>query len=266
MEQLVRAVAGVVGLLPVALLCCARGVTIVGSWTAFFPCFYVGLYLFLLAWSCSLPFIVRYTILGLLLWQVFERVVSVYPLHQVVVLFLVLLAVHAIIAHWKLSSEYTNTFKTLWLDWVFLVPLFPVFAFSDLLLKTELFYSVLGYFCGANFYGVSLIKSAEWTWTQHSRTPQGGTTTTQQWMTFIHQIKVTPLSWQRLHFQQLLLCLWCIGMLFGTEMLDVWQSVERWQLAFSVGAFSTICLYLGPIAAGAALSPSELEAVRDSTN
>jgi lipoprotein signal peptidase len=76
-------------------------------------------------------------------------------------------------------------------------------------------------------------------------------------MVFIHMVTVRKSVWRNLHIQQLMFCICIILHIFLMKMNEQWMLVDRWQIGFTMGVFSSFFVLFGPIAYGAALSPSK---------
>jgi len=239
--------------------------------------FFIGLFMFSVAWSCGIFGIIRQVILASLLGQMTLKifVTNEIELTQAGYFLLVALVTHFFTSFWKTGSEWTNTFKTLWLDWLILIPLFPIFSFTDLILKTDLFFPLMGYWIGSTFYSVGTLKASEFVWKwinsevylsqQESKESSSvDDEISSKYMIFIHHMSILKSTWNGIHFGELLTSSWFILFLFVNWMQQ--NGWERWQMAYTVGTFSSYLLYLGPIAAGSALSPKELAAVQDAIN
>jgi len=233
---------------------------------------------FSVSWSCGILGIVRHVILASLLGQITLKifVTKEIELIQAGSFLAIALVAHFFTSFWKVGSEWTNTFKTLWLDWLLLIPLFPIFSFTDLIMRTDLFFPLMGYWIGSTFYSVGTLKTSEFVWKwihsevyldQQETKPNSSTVGEEEsskYMIFIHHMSVLKSTWNEIHFGQLLTSSWLVLFLFVNWMQQ--NGWERWHMAYTVGVFSSYLLYLGPIAAGSALSPTELAAVRDAVN
>jgi len=231
--------------------------------TEFVITFFVLLSAFIISWSAGLVSILRYAVTAALLAKTI-LVGSTVNLFTIGILLGLGFLVHTFTSYLKTPSEWLNTFKGLWIDWLAIIPLFPIFGFTDLLLRTDLFYPLLGYWLGSTFYTLTTLKAAEFIW--HYALRNSSSSTKDEQLTFIHHLQVFRSTWNTLHVGQLLLCLWLLFFLFGASLESNWVLVDRWQIAFAFGCISSLLLYLGPIAAGSALSPEELRAVQDAVN
>jgi len=240
--------------------------------------FFIGFFVFSVSWSCGLFGITRHVILASLLGQFTFKILVTkeIQLFQAGIFLVVAIVTNFFTSNWKTSSEWANTFKTLWVDWLLLIPLFPIFSFTDLILRTDLFFPLMGYWTASTFYTVSTIKVCEFVWkfmySEIYATQQGGKATnsnhadplSSQYMIFIHHVSVLRSTWKQVHFGQLAMSVWLFSFLLVQWLQE--NEWERWQVAYSLGVFSTYFLYLGPISSGFALSPRELAAVQDAVN
>jgi hypothetical protein len=148
--------------------------------------------------------------------------------------------------------------KTILFDWFLIVPLFPITALLDLYLKSSLFFLVVGYFCG-NIVAIAFTKAAQFMWT---RSLDAGDAERQEWY-FINLLRISPNAWKQLHARQLLMCIWMVAMVFADICMRRQAELSGMHLSFAIGVFSSLTSYLGPVAAGAFLTDSELSHVLD---
>eukprot|EP01118_Nematostelium_gracile_P007311 TRINITY_DN2371_c0_g1_i2.p2 TRINITY_DN2371_c0_g1~~TRINITY_DN2371_c0_g1_i2.p2 ORF type:complete len:140 (-),score=32.58 TRINITY_DN2371_c0_g1_i2:701-1120(-) len=124
-------------------------------------------------------------------------------------------------AHW------INTAKGLWVDWFLVIPFFPIFAFIDLINRTDLFLPLLGYWLGSGFYVVGLLKLAEFVWkysfdeiystpveTVERITKKENESEFENHLTFVHQVTIKRDTMQRLSFGYLYISMWVFFGLF----------------------------------------------------
>jgi len=196
-------------------------------------------------------------------------------------------------------SHSIHVVKGIFFDWVVLIIFFPVTALSDLFLQTNLFLSVVSYFCGANFFAVTTVKLAEWMWKlDYANQLKRGATTT---ITSTPKAKPVPISheaptsrtisgaaiseptkdsvlffeskfsmpaslWERLHLEQLVMCFAVMCYLMSLRMVRHPELVDRWQISFFIASASTIMMYLGPIAARSTITQQQRDQMEDAVN
>jgi len=222
----------------------------------------VGLFCFVVSWSSGLFGVVRYTTILLLLAKLF-LISAKYELETQAATLVFVIITHLFTSYLKTPSEWINTFKTLWIDWIILIPFFPIFSFLDLILHTDTFFPLLGYWLGATFYALGIVKLSELVWRSSFDTSK---LKSQDLMTFVHNININRSTWNRIHVGELLICVWIVHLLFASWIHQHYFELERWHISFVIGSFSSLLLYLGPIAAGSALSLIELAALKDAVN
>jgi hypothetical protein len=250
-----------------------------------FFAYFTGVVLFCLSWSCGLLGITRHVLLASLLAQLGAKIsTKEIELSSVIIGALIVVVSHLFISHWKTTSESLNTFKTLWVDWFLAIPLFPLFAFSDLLLKTDIFFALLGYWIASTFFSVGTLKASELIWkymyseiypvpSQEDVTLDPNknpismskiSAATVDYMIFIHRTSILKTTWKKLGLDQLIFALWLLYFLFGHWVLL--QEFEIWQLTFIFGSLSSLLIYFGPLGAGFQLTPAQLFQVLDASN
>jgi hypothetical protein len=290
-------------------------------WHVSFFAFFGSVFLFTIAWCSGLMLPVKYAALSALLGRVLFYALE----HKIEIdwrlqtqAFLVLSA-FVFLTKSKLVSNHFNTYKCVVFDWLVIAPFFPICGFIDVWYKTDSFFYVLGYFCGANIFGLATVYVSSLVWNniaidavspssaptstvvlppssspaeEQQQGAQNGTRSKSDKkasaekepaprpskqvvtithdpnavMQFIHLYTITRGTHALVGFTELLLSLWTLALFLGLRIhAEGWVagSVASWQLAFAVGAFSTITSYLGVISSGAALTDKELEYVKD---
>lgn len=243
------------------------------SWNEYFYLFHFGIFAFLCAWSCGVHPLIGYTLTILLTSQAgldIAKQINNGHLADLLLPLLSFLVLHFLICHVKRSAEVLNELKTLWIDWIVMIIFFPVFSFCDLLMDTNLFFWLLGYFSGATFVSLAFLKAAEQLWTFLFPLPSTDKKQDdppkrrfKDVMTFVHKMTISRYGWEEIRFMQLVLCLYGLYWNMTQKMFSEWDQVERWQWAFVCGVASTLWVYLGPIASGSSLSLEELRKITD---
>jgi len=295
-------------------------------WEVAFFGFFASLFLFSVSWCAGLILPVKYAVLSALIgrgvFYVWQQKIDVDWRVQTMA-FLVLSA-FVFLTKSKLVSNQVNTWKCVVFDWLVIAPFFPICGFIDIWYKTDTFFYVLGYFCGANIFGLATVYVSSLMWNNvaieavsSSSAPTSSivlpsppstaaevqqeiskTDSTVQKrknnaeskekdeeliprsskqvvtithdpssiMQFVHLYTITRGTHALVGFTELLLAIWTFGFFLALRIQaegGLSGSVANWQLAFAIGAFSTITSYLGVISSGAALSEKELEYVKD---
>jgi len=315
------------------------------SWNVTFVGFFANLILFTICWCSGVILPVKYAVLSALVgrigFYVYESKIEVDWRMQSIALLVI--AAFVFLTKSKLVSNRFNTFKCVLVDWLLLVPFFPICGFVDIYFETDTFFYVLGYFVGANLVGLATVYISSLVWNniaiqavsadssptstivlprsssassssslsatetlspadeQQSqvqedsslskrkksvkkesetgaplkdsevlvRTPKNVVTLTHsphEIMHFVHLYTITRGTHALVGFTELLVCVWTFAFFLVVRMnIEGWVfgSVASWQLSFAFGVLSTITSYFGVISSGAALSPEELEYVKD---
>jgi len=159
----------------------------------------------------------------------------------------------------KRTSNWFSSAKTIFFDWLTLIVLFPATGFLDLIARTSTFGMNLGFFLGANVLGMATVKAAQFIWDSDD-------SKTQDQVTFIHLMKIDTGTLKRLHFIELIVCVWMTYYLFIRYLIASGVFLLDWRIGLSLGFVSTIVGYFGPIAAHAVLTPEEVNKYSDSQN
>jgi len=148
--------------------------------------------------------------------------------------------------------------KTILLDWVLCMTLMLVCACVDLTHQTKYISLLVGYFCAANIFGVGIMKCCEYLWNwKASLYPN----LPHPVLHYVHNLKASLLIVQSMDIGPLVFCCWVILYLLikkPTEIVDSGYGNDdfaNWHVSFVVGLWSTLLVYLGPIASQPLQSP-----------
>jgi len=224
-----------------------------------FTVFSIGMFVFVSGWSYGLiPPVMSFCFASMLIQL--GRVLHPFLLSDTfsspisLPVFGALLLIHILSCHNAHTSRFLCDFKTIWIDWLLSILLFPIFGFWDILKGTDMFSTVVGHFLGANMIGVGIVKAAEFFWRWKSQQPK--ISEPKPDLTLVHLMKIPHHVFPTVHAYELIMCSH-IMFYFLLTSLSMNGVVEMWKISFLVGMWSTVVCYLGPIASKAILTPEE---------
>lgn len=232
------------------------------KWQTLQLVFYASLFSFVVSWCSGLHTFIRTAAVASFAYQSWKSI-SVQDPSSLVTGGVFLGVAFYLLAINKKSINVINDFKTVLFDWFVMILLFPAGAVSDLYLKTNLFFPLVGYFVG-NLIAYVVAKAAQRVWTYFLDYDDYEN----QDLFFINLLRISRPAQERLHLRELLICVWVSAFFFYQAYVahisaHGSSANERVEMMFAVGVFSTLTCYLGPVSARAFLSDQELVHVLD---
>jgi len=104
----------------------------------------------------------------------------------------------------------------------------------------------VSYFCAANIFGVAIMKVCEALW----RVRFGNNTQLIE-IHFVHNLKASIATLNLLGMNHLVYCCWIIVYIIFDKAFNgrMAEEIAEWQVSFVVGLWSTLFVYMLPIAA-----------------
>ncbi len=132
-----------------------------------FLIFHIGINGFILAWSFGrLHFLVR---LGSILAVVLQTRSILFSLAEDNVLYLGTFFIAFYLTCYNHdTSNWICSAKTVFFDWLVLILMIITSGFADIMLRTDTFTSLLGFFFGSNIFGLVSVKGSQFMWERAS--------------------------------------------------------------------------------------------------
>lgn len=215
------------------------------TWVSAFYWWVPTICFFVAAWcTCGLPRVMTYAFSLL-----FTAILLQHLQHQQITPYTVapplLIAATTIgLVYSKYLADALWSAKTILLDWIISMIMMVVLTCIDLLLDKKTLIILVSYFSAANIFGVAIMKACETLWKMGYNSAQTFE------VHFVHNLRASIPTLKSLGVNHLLYCCWVLVYILAQRVLSEPEGViQLWQLSFVVGLWSTIFVYLIPIAA-----------------
>jgi hypothetical protein len=157
---------------------------------------------------------------------------------------LLIAAITILLTRSKYLSDALWSMKTILLDWIIGMVMMVILTCLDLILDRKYLGLLVSYFCAANIVGVALMKVCEALW----RVKHGNNNPQLIEIHFVHNLKASVATLRSLGVNFLLYCCW-IQVYIVYDKICNSGGIATWQVSFIIGLWSTLLVYLLPIAA-----------------